>query len=85
MHIVPLLPTNHTVTKMLPSTNLTPTRSLVVIQYTTKGVYAPIPYGRSTGSDTLTPDGSLTGNMVLQGKPMPLTPGLHSSTGTLGN
>ena len=63
------------VTKLLHNTNLTPPRRLVVSQATTKGIFAPIPYGLSTGADTLTLDGYLTGLMVLQGKPTPLTPG----------
>ena len=73
------------VTKLLPSTNLTTPRSLFVSQDITKGVSVPIPYGISPGANTLTPDGYLTRQVVLQGNPMPLTPGLHSSTGTSGN
>ena len=48
--------------KLLPSSNLIPPRSLDVIQYTTKG---PIPYGRNTGANNLTPDSSLTRQVVL--------------------
>ena len=44
-----------------------------------------VPYVRSTGADTLTPDGSITRQVVLQGNPISLTPGLHSGTGTSGN
>ena len=66
MPIVPLPPKNHTVTKLLPSTNLTPPRSLVVSQDTTKGISAPIPYIFSPGANTLTPDGYLTRQVVLQ-------------------
>ena len=61
---------------MLPSTNLAPPKSLVVSQATDRGGLAPIPYGRSPGANTLTPDGSLTRMMVLQGNPMPLRSGL---------
>ena len=67
---------NLTVTKLLPSTNLTPLRSLFVSRANSKGLSEPITYGRSSGADTLTPDGSLTMHMLLQGTPMPLTPGL---------
>ena len=35
----------------------------------------PIPYVRSPGAGTLTPDGYITRQMVLQGNPMALTPG----------
>ena len=85
MTIVPLPPENHTVTKLLPSTNTTPTKSLVVSQDNIKGILAPIPYGQSPGANTLTPDGYITRQVVLQGNPMPLTPGLNSSTGPSGN
>ena len=81
MPIFILPPKNHTVMKLLPSTNLTHTRSLVVSKDTTKGILEPIPYRRSPGANTLIPDGSLNVHVVLQGNPMPLTPGLHSSTG----
>ena len=64
------------VTKMLPITNLTPPRSLVVSQVNTKGISEPIPYGLSPGDSTLTPDGSLTSLVVLQVNPMPITLGL---------
>ena len=60
--------------KLLPSTNLTTSKSLVSSQATTKGILAPITYGRSPGANTLTPESSLTRLMVLQGNPTPLTP-----------
>ena len=60
MPIVILPPNNHMVTKLLPSTNLTPPRILVVRQATAKGVLAPIPYERSNGSKTLTLESYLT-------------------------
>ena len=85
MPIVPLPPQNNTVTKLLPSTNLTPPRSLDVNQDVTKGLFLPIPYGLSPGAYILTPYSSLTRQVVLQVNPMPLTPGLHSSTGPSGN
>ena len=85
MPIVPLPPKNQTVTKLLPSTNLNPPWSLVVSQDTTKGVLVTIPYRRSPSADTLTPDGYLTRQVVLQGNPAPLTPGIHSSIGPSGN
>ena len=66
---------NHTVTKLLPSTNLTPPRSLVVIQANIKAVLEPITYGRRPGDNTLTPDSSLTRLMALQRNPTPLTTG----------
>ena len=62
------------VTKLLPSTNLTPPRRLVGSQANTKGVLAPITYGHSYGANTLPPDGYLTRFMVLQGNPIPRTP-----------
>ena len=85
MSIVPLPPKNHTVTKLLPSTNLTPPSSLVVSQATTKGISAPIPYRHSPGANTLKLDGSLTRQLVLQVNQIPLTSGLHYSTRTSGN
>ena len=64
MPIVTLPPNNHMVTKLLPSTNLTPPRNLNVTQATTKGVLVSIPYGRSPSTNTLTPDSSLTNKGV---------------------
>ena len=61
--------------KLFPSTNITPPRSLVVRQATTKGISLPLPYGHTPGANTLTSDGSLTRFMVLQVKLTPLTPG----------
>ena len=60
--------------------------SLVVSKATTIGLLAPVPHGRSTGANTLTPDGSLTRLMVFQCNPTHLTPGLtpvpdHQVTG----
>ena len=54
---------------------------MVVSQDTKKGLLTPIPYGRSTGANTLTPDGYPTRFMVLQGNPAPLTPGCTSVPG----
>ena len=71
--------------KLLPSTNLTTPRILIGSQATTKGIYAPIPYGRSYGAKNLTLHDSITRQMVLQGNPMPLTPGIQSSTGPSEN
>ena len=85
MPIAPLQPKNHTVTKLLPSTNLTTLRILVFSQATTKGLSEPIHYRRSPGYYTLIPDGYITRQVVLQGNPMPITPGIHYSTGTSGN
>ena len=67
---------NHKATRLLPSTNLTPPRILVVSQATTRGLFAPIFYRRSAGDNTLTMDGYITRLMVLQGNPTPPTPGL---------
>ena len=80
MPIVPLRPKNHTVTKILPSNNLTPIRSLVVSQAVTKGLLASILYGRSTGDDTLTPYSYLTRQVMLQRKPNAPHTRSHSST-----
>ena len=71
--------------KLLPSPNITTPWILVVIQDTTKGVSLHVPYGRSPGANTLAPGCSLTRQVVLQGKPMPLTAGLYSSTRPSGN
>ena len=60
-----LPPSNNTVVKMLPSTNIIPPRSLFVTQATTKGLSAPKRYGRNPGADTLTPDDSLTSHVLL--------------------
>ena len=76
MPIAPLPPNNHTVTKLLPSTNLAPPKRLVFSQDTTKGILATISYRHIPGDNTLTPGGSLTMMMVLQVNPTPLTPGL---------
>ena len=65
MPIVTLPPKNNMVTKLLPSTNLTPQGILDVSQAKTKDILAPIPYGRSPGADNLTPDSSLTSQVVL--------------------
>ena len=46
---------------MLPSSNLIPSRSMVVTQATTKGLLAPIPYGCNTGDDTMTLEVHLLG------------------------
>ena len=85
MHIVSLPPKNNTVTKLLPSTNLTTPRRLNVSKANTKGILKPVPYRRSTIDNNLTPESSITRQVVLQGKPMPLKPGLHSITGLSGN
>ena len=85
MPIVPLTPKYTTIKKILPSTKLSPPRSLYVSLAITEGVSAPVPYGISPSANTLTPESSITRQVVLQGNTMPLTPGLHSSTGPLGN
>ena len=65
MPIVTLPPKNNMVTKLLPSTNITPQGILDVSQAKTKGLSAPIPYGCSPGADKITPDSSLTSQVVL--------------------
>ena len=54
--------------------------SLVVSHTTSRGISAPIPYIRSTNSNTLTLDGSFTSLMVLHGNQTPLTSGMTQVT-----
>ena len=63
--------------KILPSTNITIPKSLVVIKDTTKGILVPIPYRHIHGANTLILIGSLTRLVVLRGNLMPITPGLN--------
>ena len=51
--------------KLLPSSNLIPPRSLLLTQDITKGLLVPKPYVQNPGANTLTPDSSLTRQVVL--------------------